>query len=73
MDVNNRTYRRELGSDEHEYTFNGVKYIVSSRFEDDNDRTTLTDRVIGIIKSGMTELTKLLYGGIISGGICTFG
>ena len=50
-----------FGSEEHEYTVNGVRYIVSSRFEpiQVRDKTpTLTDRIGEHLENAIADLIK---------------
>lgn len=46
-----------IGMADREYSVNGVKYIVSSRFASDTESETLSDRLQSHIKSPFAELT----------------
>ena len=46
-----------IGVADREYSVNGVKYIVSSRFASDTESETLSDRLQAHIKSPFAELT----------------
>ena len=60
--MNDNKFFIGIGDGEHEYTVNGVKYIVSSRFKPldfKNIKDTLTDTIEKYIKNDLADLTDL--------------
>ena len=58
-----------VGTDDHEYTVNGVRYIVSSRFKPFNSKCikdTFTETIEKYIKSDFAEWTNNQNGGIMN-------
>ena len=58
--MHNNEFIIGIGDGEHEYTVNGVKYIVSSRFKQFDLRTiedTLTERIEKYIKNDIAHWT----------------
>ena len=51
-----------IGSEDHEYVINGVKYIVSSRYAptvvNSEGEHTLSDRLKNYVKSDFSDLTE---------------
>ena len=63
--MNDNKFIIGIGDGEHQYTVNGVKYIVSSRFKKfdfNNIKDTLTERIEKYIKNDIAHLTDNLSG-----------